>query len=388
MLVTRPRNMFRIRRNRPQRHTHQTGFHSRNRTPRFEQLEDRRVLAVDFASAFAVGSAADEYPYDLAIDGAGNTCVVGRFTGTVDFDPGAGTYELTSTPNPAGGPGNTFIAKYDPSGSLLWAQRMTTDPSTPAVAAGSDGSMYVVSGVTLAKLDTVGNFVWANQLGDHMSDVAVDSAGHLYVTGTRSSPSSANPSVDAFFSKIDAAGNLLWSKAIGASSSIPAKGKATPTGWASAGTLAADGAGNVYLTGEMRGTVDFDPGSGTTALSGSAFVTKFSTGGNFVWARTFTEAAPFSSVTVNDIVVGANGNVYTTGTYYNKVDFDPGKQRFVLHSNGVEGYGNVTATYVTALNSSGNFLWAKSTQSTGGVWYSAGLRGHHVGRRRWHLYCR
>jgi hypothetical protein len=339
---------------------------------RFELLENRRVLSAEFAWAFAIGSVADEFLGGLALDDAGNTCIVGRFQGTVDFDPGAGTYELTSTPNPAGGPGNTFIAKYDGSGSFLWARRMATDPSTPAVAVGSDGAIYVVSHVFATKLDAAGNFVWTKQLGETINDVAVESSGHIYVAGTRPGPSSANPSLDAFFSKFDAAGNLLWNKAVGASSSIPAKGKATPTGWATAGKLTTDAAGNVYLTGDMRGTVDFDPGSGTTALAGSAFVTKFSTGGNFVWARTFTEAAPLSSVTVQDIVVGANGNVYTTGTYYNKVDFDPGKQRFVLQSNGVDGYGNVPAAYVSALNSSGNFLWAKSTQSTGGAWYSAG----------------
>ena len=39
-----------------------------------------------------------------------------------------------------------------------------------------------------------------------------------------------------------------------------------------------DAAGDVYATGRASGTVDFDAGPGTTALSGTGFVMKLSTG--------------------------------------------------------------------------------------------------------------
>jgi hypothetical protein len=359
---------------------------------RIEQLEDRQVLAVDFASAFAVGSAADEFVWGLAVDGAGNSCIVGRFSGTVDFDPAAGIYELTSTPTSSGSSCNTFVAKYDPSGALLWAQGMTPNVANTAITAGSDGSVYVVgsfsgtaefgptiltsqgseSDVFVTKLDAGGNFVWTKRFGgtnsDSASDVSVDATGNVYVVGTR--PVISTAYADAFFVKFDAAGNVLWSRAIGASSSIPTKGKATSTGWATGRQLTIDAVGNVYLTGDMRGTVDFDPSSSTTAVAGRSFVTKFSTAGNLIWARTFADTGQISGIGGHDIAVDSSGNVYTTGIYIGKIDFDPGKRRFILDSN-VAGYGNVYATYISALNASGNFLWAKSTQSTGGVGYHA-----------------
>ncbi len=54
-----------------------------------------------------------------------------------------------------------------------------------------------------------------------------------------------------------------------------------------------DGNGYVYVTGGFEGSVDFDPGSGTsTTLSAGSnpagFVLKLDSGGNFVWARAFT----------------------------------------------------------------------------------------------------
>lgn len=332
------------------------------------------MMAVDFDSAFAVGGAAGEAVQDLALDGAGNTCVVGVFFGTTDFDPGPGTYELTPEPG-----GDLFAAKYDPAGNLLWAQRMDGSAPNfgPEIAAGSDGSVYVVGsfagsadfGATtltslgdtdafVTKIDADGNIVWANRFGganaDWGNDVAVDGNGNVYVIAETRTASNGNP--DAFVAKMDSSGSVQWSNAIGASSAAaPAKGKPAPAGWARGFKITVDAAGDVYATGRMGGTVDFDPSSGTTALAGSAFVTKFSTGGNHVWARTFTG----TTVEPHDIVVDNSGNVYSTGIYLGSVDFDPGtakSQKFILNA---AYYGS----YVSALNSSGNFLWAKSTSS-------------------------
>ena len=330
-------------------------------------------MAADFASAFSVGGALSENVHDLALDGAGNTCVVGGFSGTVDFDPGPGTFELTG--------GGTFAAKYDPAGGLLWATRVGPSNSWfnfgPEIAAGADGSVYVVGtfentatfGSTtltsagdddayVVKLDSSGDFAWANRLGgtgaDWGNDVAVGSDGSVVVMAETRSSSSGNP--DATIARLDAEGNLLWTTTVGASSSTTTKGKSTSTsGWARGFKLTVDSAGDVYATGRMSGTVDFDATTGATKLSGDAFVMKLSSGGNLVWARTFAGG----TVEPHDIVVDNSGNVYSTGIYLGSVDFDPGmakSQKFILSA---AYYGS----YVSALNSSGNFLWAKSTSS-------------------------
>src|SRR4051812_16909952 len=74
---------------------------------------------------------------------------------------------------------------------------------------------------------------------------------------------------------------LGWVKAVEASGgSITTEGLATAT----------DPSGNVYITGILSGTADFDPGSGTHNLSspspssGAIFVAKYDISGNYKWA--------------------------------------------------------------------------------------------------------
>ena len=55
------------------------------------------------------------------IDNLGNVYTTGSFQGTVDFDPGTGTYELTSV-----GETDIFISKLDANGNFLWAKPIST----------------------------------------------------------------------------------------------------------------------------------------------------------------------------------------------------------------------------------------------------------------------
>src|SRR5687768_10998347 len=67
---------------------------------------------------------------DLALDPSGNLVTVGNFFGTTDFDPGPGTFNMTTT-------GGVHVSKLDPSGNLMWAvsfnangtEGVCTDPS-------------------------------------------------------------------------------------------------------------------------------------------------------------------------------------------------------------------------------------------------------------------
>jgi len=55
--------------------------------------------------------------YCIIIDSSGNIYTTGYFGGTVDFDPGAGTANLTS-----GGGNDGFFLKLDSSGNYVWAK--------------------------------------------------------------------------------------------------------------------------------------------------------------------------------------------------------------------------------------------------------------------------
>lgn len=358
--------------------------------PAFEHLEDRRVMAADFASAFSVGGALSEQVYDLALDGSGNTCVVGGFSGIGDFDPSAGAYELSG--------GGTFAAKYDTSSNLLWAQRVGASNSWfnfgPEIAAGADGSVYVVGtfansavvGSTtlisagaddayVVKLDADGNFAWANRIGgvgaDWGNDVKVDANGNVYVMAETRSSASGSP--DATIVKLDAAGNTLWTYTAGAtsSSSTTTKGKNTTTtssGGARGFKLGLDAAGDVYATGKMNGLVDFDPGSGVVLRTGDGFILKLSTHGSLLWVRetvTGANATRYGTIEPHDIAVTANGRVYATGLYDGRLDFnpqyDPKSKKLIA---GWELDAGAYETYVTAFDSNGTLLWAKSTQNS------------------------
>ena len=66
-----------------------------------------------------MGGTADEQGFSIAVDGAGNVYTTGYFEGTVDFDPNAGTTNLTST-----GDYDVYVQKLSPDGNLVWAKRM------------------------------------------------------------------------------------------------------------------------------------------------------------------------------------------------------------------------------------------------------------------------
>ena len=67
----------------------------------------------DDRAVAAFGSTGGDYGYSVAVDSSGNVYTTGFFSGTVDFDPGAGTTNLTSN-----GGNDVFVLKLDSSGNL------------------------------------------------------------------------------------------------------------------------------------------------------------------------------------------------------------------------------------------------------------------------------
>ncbi|MFK7971203.1 MAG: PKD domain-containing protein [Bacteroidia bacterium] len=76
---------------------------------------------------------------NILIDGSGNIYSSGYFYGTVDFDPGPGTQNLTSNGN-----GDVFIQKLNSSGNLVWAQNFggSWNERCNGMALGPQGDIY------------------------------------------------------------------------------------------------------------------------------------------------------------------------------------------------------------------------------------------------------
>jgi len=113
--------------------------------------------AGDFVWASQLGGTRDDYADSVAIDAAGNVLTVGDFSGTADFDPGPGIYNLTSVAGndifvsklsgsavPAGDVANTLSVQYAAAGdiTLSWGSSCTTTDDDYGVYEGSIGSWY------------------------------------------------------------------------------------------------------------------------------------------------------------------------------------------------------------------------------------------------------
>jgi len=330
-----------------------------------------------------IGGTDHDYGNSMAVDGSGNVYTTGGFNGTADFDPGTSTISLT----PAGGP-DAFITKLDGLGNLAWARNVggTLEDIGRSIGVDGSGNVYTtgyfngtadfdpgsstfnvtangVSDVFISKLDNAGNFVWAKTIGGTLEDsgrsIAVDASGNVYVLGWFGGTVDLDPGVgvfnlssagssDIFILKLDDAGSFAWAKRFGGTS--PDLGTA----------ITIDGSGNVYTTGYFYGTADFDPGAPTFELTvvddADVFVSKLDPSGNFIWVKSWGGDA--SSDYSNDfglaITVDPSGNVYTTGQFNKAGDFDPGAGTFNLTPTGYQDM------FVSKLNDSGNFVWAKS----------------------------
>ena len=313
------------------------------------------VSKLDAAGNYVFASTAGSVPfsagggaYAIATDAAGNVYVGGSFYGAVDFDNGGPTPPLTSPGGSA-----AFVAKYTADGSLLWARHWAGTSSTSVTGLAIDiiGNAYATgtfagtvdfdpgsgahsrtsvgsNDVFVSKLDSNGNFVYAQMIGGSSSDyatgIAVDAVGNVYGTGHFQGTADFDPGPgtdyrssaggsDIYIFKLDANGQLVYARTMGSYD--------YDVGTA----IAVDSAGNVHATGYFSGTVDFDPGVGiqsrTSAGSNDIFVLKLDANGDLIHARTM---GGYTNDVGNDIAVDADGNAYATGSFYATVDFDPG----------------------------------------------------------------
>ncbi len=316
----------------------------------------------------------------IELDASGNVYIIGEFTGTADFDPNAGTANLTSFNS------DIFICKLSTTGTYMWAKNIGGTNPGYGIAIEVDGSgnvyttgqfqstadfdpgvgVYNMSAVNgdafLSKLDTDGGFVWAIQFGGTGSDggnsLFIDDADDIYITGSFVNTIDFDPGVginnltsagqsDVFICKLDGDANHIWSTSFG--------GTLDDIG----NSITADAFDNIYVTGNYEGTTDFDPGvaveNATAVGTYDVFVSKFNSDGSFEWSKQFGGSTFDFGMSV---ATDPSGKVYVGGIYQTTVDFDPGAGTINNTSAGTRDM------FIQKLDSSGNFINVKLFGST------------------------
>ncbi len=284
----------------------------------------------------------------------GNISVAGNFKGKVDFNPGQGEFFFTGSDE-----GDLYVLKLDINGNFIWAREIKRATPT-AISIDEEGSIcmtglfisetdfdpgpaalnlapIVLSDIFILKLNASGNFLWAGSAGGLSSDrglsVTADDNKDIYVTGVfygagdfDPGPSVYNLSspvpniVATFILKISKHGEFIWARSIGGGIETYGKGITT------------DNQHNCYITGLFWGIADFDPGPPVFNLiaesSYNTYILKLNANGNFIWAKNLYGGLNQGL----SIAADSARNIYTTGRYFQIVDFNPGPDMYNLTS--------------------------------------------------------
>jgi hypothetical protein len=201
-----------------------------------------------------LGSSGEDVGTSIAVDGNGNVYVVGYSAATW------------------GAPVSAYVGGYD---------------------------------VFTAKLNDSGALQWNTFLGSSSNDVsysiAVDGSGNVYVAGESGanwgSPTNAHAGgIDALVAKLDNSGALQWHTFLGSSD------------YDNGHSIAVDGNGNVYLTGESYASWDSPVSS--YAGDSDAFAAKLDNSGLLQW-NTFLGSS--NTDYGHSIAVDGSDNVYVAG---------------------------------------------------------------------------
>lgn len=315
-----------------------------------------------------------------AVDASGNVYLYGVFFGTVDFDPGPATVNITPVPYGC----NVYLAKYDIDGNYMWVKNIAISASyggssmvmdangdilitgfysgtnvdfDPGPGIATKSSLSGSTDVFIAKYDANGNYLWAISLGstadDRGNDLLSDAAGNIFATGTFNGIADFDPGTgsanltalgagDIFLAKYDGNGNYLWAKQAGGPATDDVR------------DIALDALGNIILTGTFWGTSDFDPDAGVANLiaagQNDSYLAKYDANGSYLWSKQFGSTSYDIGTSLKTDVTG---NLFITGTFNGTVDFDPGT-----------GITNLTApagggSYFGYYDASGSLLWVK-----------------------------
>jgi hypothetical protein len=303
------------------------------------------ALSQDYNWFKQFGGTGDDRVEKTMIDSNGDIIAIGTFSGTVDFDPGIGVSEMTSN-----GWNDAFIVKFDTTGNLIWVRTLggadfdganviEVDASDNIFVAGGyygtididpgAGEVLITSsGISayLLKLDSNGDYQWSRNLTG--SDVRISAigtgpqgvvcAGTFHFTaefnneGTSVQLTSLG-ATDVYVMNLTNAGVFASIEQIGTPDQNPVQ------------AFEMDASGNIYLASEYEGSIDIDPGVGTTTLTVNnvsnhgSFIAKYNSAMELQWGKNMN--FPNYS-TVKNMQLTPNNEIVFNGYFKDSISFN------------------------------------------------------------------
>lgn len=337
----------------------------------------------------------DHRTEELQIDLEGNVFIAGMFGDTLDFDISDTGVSIRHAIAPYD---DAFLLKLNPDGEFQWVKTFGGSGSLSVrdIAVDHSGNIlftgpaegnnlvfhpnttsptynaYTTSYYTL-KYDSTGAFMWVKQFGSFFTDydceqVEVTSNNDVIISGEFTGTVDFDPgpgvsnltstlgSDDVFIMKLDSAGTFQWAKSFG-------------NGWNNRiFDMKISSSDKLHFTGELRDSMDFDPGSGSHYEKSKLWFTTFilkldANSGSFAWVESFFLSDP-ANVEFHNLHIDHEGGVYTTGEF---------KREFYVHPDtSVNNYSLPSSTQSTKIyrdafihkfDSSGTYMWAHSIHS-------------------------
>lgn len=285
----------------------------------------------------------------IALDSQGNVIVAGFFYGKIDF----GGSQIAALDNE-----DALLAKFDPSGKLLWATRygnpppgsieyfssVAVDKNDDIIVGGHEASMTNL-GMVIAKYP--GNCAmncspkWVQRASSSSwidaAHVVVDAAGSVIAVGWFQQDANFGQPIPiaspfgAYVVKYDTQGNLAWVQTIGDGNGGP-----------SLNAVAIDSKANLVATGPAHGSWTF----AGTPISSSICALKMDSSGTPVWGYGWGAAAQGS--TANAVAIDASDDIVLAGQFVGTLDFGLG----ALNAGG-------TDVFLARLDPTGKAQWAR-----------------------------
>ena len=339
----------------------------------------------------------------MITDHAGNVIIWGTFVQTLDLDLTANVSNLTAASTINDG----YVAKYDSSGTLLWAKDFGGVGSYTAINSvdvDQNNNVYISGAFTgtidadpsantntmvsagdvdifITKLNAGGTYMWAKHIGgmgeDQADDIKTNDLDHFYISGMFSDtvdfdPSagtmaliSTNPNTQfevnrGFIAKYDLDGNIIWTKRIGGLGGKMLVNKAPATN----DYVIFYGGGVAYNTT----LEDYDPSGNFVSpvpspLPGANYsiLARYDTSGNYVWSvffRTYTGMNFGSGPGISKVLQDANKNLYLSGSYEQSLAAYP---QNILTLTPIGTVDN--DAMLVKLDSAGGLIWEKKMGS-------------------------